>query len=255
MPADPLLATVPAAPRKPSPRALSMIFEYDPMQAALRIAGVLMLLIGLMTMWAFARGLPTDIAISLFGKTTTGTLVSKKANAKLSVNGRHPVRLRFHYVVSGADYESESSTMHAEPSLDYSRVVDVEYVPFAPELARISGTTFNDAGWSIAAMMVVPIVGACLVAFGVWKTKRRRRAFIDGVPAVGTITLIGTSNTRINGQRPALLRWSFSDEQGRLFDGSLTRSRSSDFVTYFEGSRVVVLYDPNDPSANTIYVE
>ena len=134
--------------------------------------------------------------------------------------------------------------------------VRVEYVPFAKSISRIEGTTCNEAGYGTVFVLLFPLVGTLLLVFTIRAHLRRKRAFRDGTPASATVTYNGLDrSTRINGRNPAMIRWSFADPQGKTYTGSLSNMEPSVFFGYPVESQITVLYLPDDPKTNTLWVE
>lgn len=222
----------------------------------MRLMGVVTLVMGLFVFWIFGRNVGVDLVLDAVGSKTSGRIVARTVDESLSVDHVHPTRFRFQYGVSGRTFDGESSALLVPAQLAYTRSVDVEYLSFAPQYARVAGTTRNAGGESIAVVDAAMVAfGACSIGLPWWLMRRKRRAFVNGVPARGTITFIGESNASINGQHPKKVMWTFEDERGRPFTGALTRMSSSELMTFQMNAEVIVLYDRADPTANTLYID
>ncbi|HEY2370604.1 MAG TPA: DUF3592 domain-containing protein [Polyangiaceae bacterium] len=246
----------PPAPRTPSPRARRLLFSYPPLQTMFAVIGLITLLMGLMVYRIFGPNVPSDVAITLFGSKTSGTIVSRALDGHMSVDNVHPTRFEFGYVASGASMSAHSYAVVVPAALAYSPKVDVEYLSLAPEYARVAGTTRNeggdDIGWFMAAMIGF---GSTSLAVPWWLMRRKRLAFVNGVAASGAITFVGQSSVSINGRKPKKIAWTFTDPRGRSYGGSLSAFNWSDLPQFNEGERVTVLYDERDPTANILFVE
>lgn len=219
--------------------------------------GVVALVIGVMVFQLFAQNVPADVAIFLFGSKTTGAIVSQGPDTRMSVDHVNPTKLDFSFVASGSTLRGRSYAMVLPPQIAYTPKVDVEYLSFAPEYARVAGTTRNEGGDSIGWIMAAMVAfGGTSIGVPWWFMRRRRRAFERGIVARGTITFVGESGVAINGRRPKKLEWTFTDERSsRSFSGSLSAFMSSDLPAFTEGEAVSVLYDPDDPTANVVFIE
>ncbi len=222
----------------------------------LAVMGLVSLLMGLFVFQVFGRNVPADVAIALMGSKTTGTIVSQTVDGRMAVDHVHPTTFEFSYVVSGTTFKGRSYAVIVPAQLAYTQKCDIEYLSFEPEAARVAGTTRNEGGdsigWFIAAMIGF---GASTIGVPWWFMRRKRRVFTSGASARGTMTFIGDSSIAINGRHPKKIAWSFEDERGRPFSGSLTAMMSSDLPPFQMGEPVTVLYDPNDPSANIVYID
>jgi hypothetical protein len=246
----------PPAPRTPSSRARRLLFSYPPEQSILAALGVVTLVIGFFVFQIFGRSVPVDIALRLFGSKTTGTIVSQDSDRHMSVGNVHPTRFEFHYVVSGSTLTGHSYVLVVPPQLAYTQKVDVEYLSFAPEEARIVGTTRNEGDDSIGGIIGAMVaLGSSTIVAPWWLMRRKRRAFERGAVAQGTITFVGESDVSISGRSPKRIEWTFSDSRGRAYDGSLRAFSASDLPPFTEGDPVTVLYDEGDPTANIVFIE
>ncbi|MFN0059857.1 MAG: DUF3592 domain-containing protein [Planctomycetota bacterium] len=96
-------------------------------------------------------------------------------------------------------------------------------------------------------------VGLVLVTKTLAACSRHLGLLRDGFAAVGTVTAVEENlRVRINQRHPRFLRYQFTDAVGQLHS-----ERSSYLPREFEhrfapGAAIVVLYDPNDPTKNTV---
>lgn len=165
--------------------------------------GLVSLIMGLFVFQVFGRNVPIDVAIALMGSKTTGTIASQSIDGRVAVDHVHPTTFDFSYVVSGTTFKGRSYALIVPAQLAYTQKVDIEYLSFEPEAARVAGTTRNEGGdsigWFIAAMVGF---GASTIGVPWWFMRRKRRVFVNGVAAQGTVTFVGESSVAINGQRP-----------------------------------------------------
>lgn len=251
------LAFVPPAPRQPSAQAREIVYRYQGGQKVILIIGLVFTLMGTVFGFVFLWGLPVDIAIGLSGKAATGTVVSTETQANVKVNNRHPTLIHFRYKVDGAWHEGSSSAL--SPAILRSAApgasVPVEYVPAAPDWVRVAGTTYSTFGYSPVFVLIFPFVGLMLLLRAIGSNRREIRAFERGTPIVATVTYQGPDHsTRMNGQHPFLIRWSFVVGT-RTFTGSMSHMSPQALRPLVRGTdQIVVLYDPANPAVNTVHV-
>lgn len=218
--------------------------------------GLVALIMGVVVFRIFGPNVPSDVAITLFGSKTAGTITSRGVDGRMSVDHVHPTRFEFSYVVSGSALNGHSYVLVVPPQLGYTTKADVEYLSFAPEYARLAGTTRNeggdDIGWFMGAMIAF---GSASIGVPWWLMRRKRRAFERGAVARGTITFAGKSAVSINGAHPHKIAWTFTDQRNRTFDGALSAFMSSDLPAFTEGDAVTILYDERDPTVNIVFIE
>ena len=219
--------------------------------------GLIALIMGFLVFQIFGQGVPADVAITLFGSKTIGAITSQGPDTRMSVDRVHPTKLDFTFVASGSTLRGRSYALVLPAQLAYTPKVDVEYLAFAPEYARVAGTSRNEGGdsigWFIGAMVAF---GGTSIGVPWWLMRRKRRAFERGDVARGTITFVGESGVAINGRSPKKIEWTFTDARtSRAFRGSLSAFMSSDLPAFTPGDPVSVLYDPDDPTANIVFVE
>lgn len=257
-PLEPPLGPAPAppAPRTPSARARRLLFAYPPAQSIFGAFGLVSLVLAFLVYQVFASGVPADVALALFGSKTSGTVAGHVLDTRMSVDNVHPTRFDFTYGVRGKTFSGRSYAFTVPPQLAYVTSADVEYLPFAPDVGRLAGTTRNEGGDSIGIVLGWLLsFGVASIGFPLWSMRRKRRAFVHGDVARGTITFAGQSSTSINGRRPYKIEWAFTDARQRTYTGSLSAFASTDLPPLTEGQTVTVLYDRNAPSANVVFVD
>ncbi|HEY2367127.1 MAG TPA: hypothetical protein VGH87_12115, partial [Polyangiaceae bacterium] len=229
----------PPAPRTPSTRARRLLFSYPPSHSMLAAMGVVSFIMGLFAFQVFGQKVPADVALTLFGSKTTGTIVSQDFDRRVSVDHMYPTRFEFRYAVAGSTLSGHSYALVVPPELAYTTKVDVEYLAFAPEDSRAVGTTRNEGGDSIGWFIAVMVAfGSSTLGVPWWMMRRKRRAFERGVVARGTITFVGDSSVAINGRNPKKIAWTFTDRRGASYGGALSALMSSDLPPFAEGDAV-----------------
>lgn len=248
------LPVVPPAPREASPRAKGLIHAYTGSQMAKRLIGGIFTVIGLGLFALLGRGLVVDIVIASAGKNVQGKILDVRTVQNVEVNGVNPRAIRFEY--GKERHRGESSTLDVgyASALQRGQTVDVEAVPGWPSFARVRGTTISDLGPFAAFFLIFAFVGAPLF-ISAWRSNAREiRAFTHGASTVGRVVEFGPDySVRVNGRHPTRLRWEF-DVDGKTYNGSLTHMDGHVLRPLVAGTRVPVLYDKNDPRANTLYV-
>lgn len=247
---------VPSAPREPSESARQLIFRYQGSQLVLLVVGAMFLAIGGGLATVFDWRLPADVALSLAGHASTGRVVDTEVEEHLTINGRHPMLIRFSYEVDGRQREATSRTIDraiirgAQPGTD----VPIEVTSLHPSWARVRGTTASMIGLWGLWFLLLPTVGAILIVFVVRAHRRAMRAFIHGQPIVARVVFAGPDRrVNMNGRNPFVVRWEFTVE-GRAYMGSLSSMSRLLIVPLMKHKELTVLYVPDDPRINTAYV-
>jgi len=248
----PGLNEVPPAPRTPSPEASHLVFGYRGSQGVMLIVGIGFLVLGLALSTIFCWGLPVDAAIAVSHQESWGTIVRAETDPKVKVNGRRPTQVRFKYEAGGTQWTGESESLSIRPG--QSGPVQVEYATLNPAWGRLTGETYATFGYLGALSLLFPILGG-LIAFSAVRSNRREiRAFTRGVPALARVTFRGLDHsTKVNGRHPFLMRWEFMTDKG-VYKGSISSLKLVDVKAFGEADQIVVLYDPADPKANTVFV-
>ena len=248
----PGLNEVPPAPRAPSAEARDLVFGYRGRQGARLILGLAFLVIGLILSGVFCWGLPVDVAIALDPQATRGSILSAELNRNLTINGRRPTKVRFQYEAGGTQWTGEANSFDIPPQ--QTGAINVEYSTHNSAWGRLSGETYSTFGYLGGLSLLFPAMGGVVLFFALRSNQREIRAFTWGFPALARVTFRGQDHsTKINGHHPFLLRWEFQTETG-VYRGSISSLKLLDIKAFGEAEQIVVLYDPVDPKANTIFV-
>lgn len=252
----PIPSSVPPAPREPSALARRLVFRYQGSQFVLLLIGVIFLAMGVPMGAAFCWSLPVDLTIAATAKQHTGTVVSAKTNYNARVNGRHPVDVRYTYAFDGAQFEGSSDMLGDEyAALQPGSTIDLEVAASHPSWSRVAGGTYGFFGYFGAFTLIFPVVGGVLAFFAVRSNRREIRAFREGRPVTAKVTYAGLDyTTKLNGRHPFKLAWEFRADGSTLYTGSISSMREEDLRPLVGEGEVVVLFDPEDPSVNTLYV-
>lgn len=248
---------VPRPPRAPTPLARDLIFAYQGTQAVLRIIGIIFLAIGIIFPAIFAGGVPVDIALSLAGSRVQGTAISAELNRNVKINGRRPMRITFRYEIDGRTYQGDSSTLDSQiiTAAYPGASIPIEALPWAPGWARIPGTTYSTFGYVGLFTLIFPAVGGGLLFAAVRSNRREIRAYRRGLPTQGLVVKKGyDTSTKINGRHPFEVVWELQVD-GQTYKGSLSHMNRELLERAIPSNEITVLYDPADPSANTVWIE
>lgn len=247
-------ASPPPPPRTPSARARRLIFAYQGSQKVLLIIGLAFLAMGLPMALLFTWGVPVDLLLAFDHRVVTGRLLGAELDYSTTINDRHPLVIRFAYVVDGHSLEGRSSTTDYQEAGELPADLVVEVATVAPDLARLRGTTYNSFGYVPLFTLLFPIVGAGLLFSAVRSNRREIRAFVHGRPTTARVVFAGPdTSTTINGRHPFKVEWEFRVAD-QVFGGSLSNMRQLELEDLSGVPEITVLYDPDDPRINTAYI-
>jgi hypothetical protein len=254
---SPSSVSVPPAPRNPSERARQLLFKYQGSQFVILLVGVGFLGIGGVLTAVFDWRLPEDVALSLGGHASTGRVVATEVEQNVTINDRHPMLIEFRYDVDGREHVATSHALDhaviasAQPDTD----VPIEVATLNPSWARIRGTTASYLGLFGLLVLVGPAMGAILIFFAVQSKRREIRAFINGQPITARVVFAGTeTRVKMNGRNPFVVRWEFTVE-GQSFKGSVSSMERPLIGPLMRQKELTVLYVPDNPRINTVYVD
>jgi len=248
---------VPRPPRTPSPFARELIYRYQGGQGATRTIGAIFLLIGLPLTLFMGGGLLTDVTLALMGQPAIATVLATGAVTNVEVNGRHPIEIKYQYILSGEKHEGASYTTNGDVvnAATIGASIPVEIVPSAPSWSRVKGTTISKMGYTGMFFFIFPLVGGGLLFAAVRSNRREIRAFRDGVATKGLIVRRGMdTSTEINGKHPFDVIWEFQVD-GNTYKGKLSHMNHEILRRAMPDDEVTVLYDPRDPKVNTVWIE
>ena len=212
--------------------------------------------VGALLSLPFCWGIPVDIAIAISHDDLPATVQSSRLNRNVRVNGIHPTKITFTYQVDGEQYEGEGDTRKykiikvARPG----STVPVEVSTSHPSWARLQGETYSWTGYFGLIVLLFPGIGATILFFTIRAHRRAVRAFRFGIPVLAEVAARGkVHNVKINGQHPFHVRWKFQ-VNGRFYYGSLTSMSSLEIEDLMSQDRLPVLYDPDNPGVNCVYL-
>ena len=103
-------------------------------------------------------------------------------------------------------------------------------------------------------LVLFPIIGCWLTFYAVRSNRREIHAFRDGTAVLARVSFTGyDTSTSVNHRHPFKLGWQF-DVRGKMFEGSITSMEKSELEDFAAGKEVVVLYAPENPAINTLWV-
>jgi hypothetical protein len=246
---------IPPAPRKITPRAKVVSCGYlAKPEGLVFVVGVCFCVVGLVCTVGFCHDLWRDVVIDLTGEMGDGRVLSVRENYSVKINGQHPMLLQFEYMVDGQTYLGECNA-DGSGSNENDGAVLVQYAPGMPGVARIVGHRASTFGYLGLISLLFPTFGLAAACISIRSVRRDRRAFSEGSPILADVTFSGvdTSMSR-NGRHQHRISWSFEVE-GRSYGGSLRSWNSELLISLAVSGKVVVLYLPQDPSVNTLWVD
>lgn len=173
---------------------------------------------------------------------TNGTVT--RVEATNSREFRLPIHeLRFAYSVDAVRYEGTSWLTGEPPSV--GALVVVEYDAARPERSRVEGTRLAMFGPQVLLILIFPALGLALIVWGLRYEGERVRLLRDGVAVHAAVARPEPTTIRVNG-RPA---WMFTFEFDAVDGSRCSITLNADNPGAFpQGSQVLVLYDPANPS-------
>lgn len=244
----------PPAPRRPSPRARRLIFAYQGGQKVLLIIGAAFVLMSLPLTIVITWRLPSDL-LFIFGTRTTKASIWPAGPLSPEVDGRPEFGSRYSYFWNGRTYSGPVGRIGIAGGTWLPPILPIEVSTLKPSVARPLGGTLSPFGEFGIVALVFPIVGLGLFVSAVRSNRREKRAYVHGQPATARVVRAGPdTTTTINGRHPFKIDWEFSVADG-VYTGSLAHMDASELRDLAEAKQITVLYDPEDPSANSAWIE
>ncbi len=124
-----------------------------------------------------------------------------------------PIRaIRFAFVVDGVEHEGVSYARG--PTVTDGAGVTIEFVPGDPGTARVQGMRSRPFGTGAVIVVVFPLLGFALTAYGLRAGRRAVRLLRDGELAQGRLVDKEATGARVNNQRVHKLTFEFTDADG-----------------------------------------
>ena len=264
-PAQPDLSEVPPAPRSVSSLARELILKpygesgrLSGKRGVRLFVGLMFLTVGMLPVALFGWDLWRDFAIDLNGKTVQGKVLEARLNTSMSINKRNPTTARFQYWVDGKAYEAETDVLHPKFG-EVGSEISVEYASNTPAYARIAGHTACPLGYAALLFLIMPLTGAALIFSAI---RANRGGGFHEILTRGTPILADVTSTKVLGidksrKKPSfVVQWSFQ-VRGERYTGmlfSLDPTQYRELERLASSGKVVVLYLPENPQENTLWI-
>jgi hypothetical protein len=260
-PTDPsaLLDGIPPAPREPGARAKKLLFGYQSTQKQILIFGIAFFGAGWVLTSLMCWGLPVDLFISISSRRMSATMLDAERDKGITVNifeRKHPTILTFKYYIGDARYEGASATFDSAliKSAHTGATVDVDASRLYAGWSRVVGSTYCKSGFYGLIGLIFPGIGAGIMIYAVGRIRRQMAAYRRGVPIVAKVVWSGQDlETSLGGEHPYAVRWEFSVGKG-VFKGEVSTLSRSEIEDLMGRAELPVLYDPQDPNRNTVYI-
>jgi hypothetical protein len=253
---SPSLISIPPVPREPSPRARRLIFAYAGAQKVLRLVGGIFFVVGVALTIPFGWGIPVDFAIALGHHEVMGTVQEADLNLNITINGRHPTEITFTYQIDDQTFTGQGNTRDRRliEAAQPGATVPLEVARMNPAWARLRGETYSWTGYFGLFILLFPCIGGTILFFVIRSNRREIRAFRFGVPILARVVFKGRDHSvKINGQSPFEIRWEFRVD-GEVYSGSLSSMSLLEMEDLMAQDELPVLYDPDKPQVNTVYI-
>ena len=150
----------------------------------------------------------------------------------------HVPTVSYTFVVHGINRTGQAEVpKRIYATLHSGDVLEIRYVPSDPSINHPASWEWS-AGWE---NFVVPVIGLASVIFYRALLRRQRHLAVEGIPAFATVT--GTSR----GRNGPIVKYEFRT------DGGIYQGSDSSPGRKATGTRICILYLPNDPNRNGIY--
>ncbi len=131
------------------------------------------------------------------------------------------------------------------------QMVNIEYSPSNPAVARIQGMRVHMFGAGAVLVLLFPFIGLCLMLPGYFLGKKARRLLECGQLTEGILRTKEPTNTTINNQRVFKFTFDFKAGDGRVYQ---VVSRTHQTAKLEDEASEQIIYDPADP-ANALLVD
>jgi len=200
--------------------------------------------------------MPAELALRVAGETTEGRILRAEVDEHVRIGGEHPTYVSFGFEHDGVAYETRTTFVGVSTTeFPTNAPVLMEYVPWRPKWARISGGDYGFFPWWCAFVAIFPLIGLLLLYSAIRSNRREIRAYSHGQVANGEVVSFGPDTTvEVNGRHPMQVEWVFL-VAGIQYRGKVTHMDTAFLAAYQVGVPIFVLYDPADPQINTLWVD
>lgn len=167
-----------------------------------------------------------------------GTVVEVEAT-NVRINNARVVAVTFEVSGGARAVRGVSYTRQHVPAIGEPVVVERARTREGP--MRIVGMSTHIAPAALRLLVLLPLVGACLAALGIWRNTRRLRLLRLGEVAQATLLERRDTNTVVNGRRVQELTFGFVDGSGKPRRAT-ARSHRPEHLT--DEATETVLFDP-----------
>jgi Protein of unknown function (DUF3592) len=243
------LSTIPPAPRSPSQTANDLLFRIRSTRLIWLIVGALWATGGWIVPGVFAKGIGDDILLTLSSEKATGVITEVKESDGLPINRVYPQSIFYEYVFEGQSLSGLSKTFEVDwaKQLQLGQSVELEVSSLSPSLSRVVGTKRSQYGAMGFFTLAFPVFGFILIGVVLGRRRRELNAYINGASVLAkNITAQKKGNS-------IWLRWEF-EADGRLHFGECLTKAHPALEPLLSAKEFPVIYNPEDPRDNTIYL-
>lgn len=159
---------------------------------------------------------------------------------------------RFQYAVVEESYTNQT-VVHASDIEEDDPFVVVEYLPFAPSVARVEGYKAHPLGGGGIRLLICPTIAAACAWYALWRYRRTNRILRHGTPILASIESC-RAKTRFLRSNDNNVSWEFF-VAGQRYTGGLVTGEAFDLSAVGWPNHVLVLYLPENPKMNTLWIE
>ena len=162
----------------------------------------------------------------------------------VKINSSRVLAVHFEVRTGERPVRGVSYTRHHPPAVGDEVRVERARTQKAP--MRIVGMSTHMAPAALHLVVLLPLVGACLAVFGIWRNMRRLRLLRLGEVAQATLLERKPTNTVVNGRRVQALTFGFVDGTGKQRRVTARTHRPEHVM---DEPTETVLYDPQASTA------
>ena len=176
------------------------------------------------------------------GRVTRSSDTGASEGGSKSRRGTPIYKNEFTYLVDDKEYRSASYAVGIQ--LPVGRIVNVQYLPNDPAIARIRRMRTNVFGPAVLFVMAFPLTGLGLVIFSLSRGLRACRLLSHGIPTTGNLVSKEATRVKENSRTVYKLTFAFQTEDGR----SSTAIAKTNAPEKFQERDEPLVYDPEIPA-------